>query len=1199
MVKPWNVWWLFIWIATSEPAPCLPDAVKAEERRWLKDNAGRDLPLGLLTCDWASSMLFTSLTDILIQEVLGYHAFISPASLCGSTPHQLYASFGCTEFNHEEARDCENETRIHVTMDSWITGYPTELDTMKSKYPHLAPSDLGSMGYDGHESVFLQMRSRAAAAQQGLALAYYESYNTSHHDPKEYFCSISDIGASLKQCNQTDLFKTEFMENYLNWTGDNEGVTFDETNSYVARCYNGSWWLAPSCRWDPLTCIPMITAGTGWRVQALMQWSTAYGIPSAIGVGLENSDWVSIVQDLSVMFYWWLPDATFAHLQPSKVIFPDFNAREWAQGNQKTMMNKAYIGKTVSSNLRVKAPIVEQFVSQINFDMEETQAMLLAARSTNYSEVACEWVRANRPRWHAWRPDASNCLAGFGVVDTAQRFLTERRNATSCEVCQPGSFSEAFFDEKGATYRCVPCAAGSHQTRSAASACDLCPAGTYTKSAGEEKCTSCEVGRYQSGEGKTICMECSDRRTTLFQAGASLEACVCQKDFIEQNGTCNSCGLGLQCPKGSTVELLLGTANVTEGQDAPSLQSGFQSDPHGVPYKTFRCREFCPGGTPGVCSAGRMGPTCSECPVGTFASYSGPCLQCPEESIWGLWLTLLLLPILPVTAISYYVVAQPYIPRSSPTYVVSSILGEAINQLQELLVVSAVPSAWPPVVMETAAVFEILSLNLEVVGLGCFVTGGTVRRFLAHTMIFPAVLLLVVVLSVLSRFFKEKTCFSQRLRWTWFGTLALMGTFCQTTFPTMANVGLSPLMCYAHPSGEESVLKYSNIFCWTESHAVMLAMGFSLLLIALAFLVLCLWAAWSAPGWSPQAQAAAKFLFADFRPEHWWYGTLLLFRELLLSMPSVLVPSSPALQLALLQAWLLLFLVLQSYVRPKKLPVVNLISAVTNCIFVMLLAVGLGGIQGSDQDQVLETAGAIICILLFTIFSIILILFAFVALLWQLNVSSTAEHWSNLGPVPRAKTMYFLLRNLARSMEVAKVHKEFLLERMEELGTYDARMVLTSLLILQCEIGIDSLGTAGSAAAAPRYAASGSSLGIRGSQASMASAISAASVKTDTSGLGHRGRIATPSAVALRAGLGSRARMSRIASALQRSNQTLFDQDDSSDSADGSGSDGRSPPGGSPRGGSPRVSSGRFEDGSDTNSNERKASSVVQIRIAV
>ena len=48
-------------------------------------------------------------------------------------------------------------------------------------------------------------------------------------------------------------------------------------------------------------------------------------------------------------------------------------------------------------------------------------------------------TRSSRPlrpavRWHAWRPDASNCLAGFGVVDTAQCFLTERRNATSCEA---------------------------------------------------------------------------------------------------------------------------------------------------------------------------------------------------------------------------------------------------------------------------------------------------------------------------------------------------------------------------------------------------------------------------------------------------------------------------------------------------------------------------------------------------------------------------------------------------------------------------------------------------------------------------------------------------------------------------------------------------------------------------------------------
>lgn len=43
-----------------------------------------------------------------------------------------------------------------------------------------------------------------------------------------------------------------------------------------------------------------------------------------------------------------------------------------------------------------------------------------------------------------------------------------------------------------------------------------------------------------------------------------------------------------------------------------------------------------------------------------------------------------------------------------------------------------------------------------------------------------------------------------------------VGMFCQTTFVTMANVGFSPLMCYAHPDGEESVLQFSGIFCWTS-----------------------------------------------------------------------------------------------------------------------------------------------------------------------------------------------------------------------------------------------------------------------------------------------------------------------------------------------------------------------------------------------
>ena len=39
-------------------------------------------------------------------------------------------------------------------------------------------------------------------------------------------------------------------------------------------------------------------------------------------------------------------------------------------------------------------------------------------------------------------------------------------------------------------------------------------------------------------------------------------------------------------------------------------------------------------------------------------------------------------------------------------------------------------------------------------------------------------------------------------RWTWHGTACVIGKFCQVTFPTMANVGLSPMMCYRHPGSK-------------------------------------------------------------------------------------------------------------------------------------------------------------------------------------------------------------------------------------------------------------------------------------------------------------------------------------------------------------------------------------------------------------
>ena len=42
--------------------------------------------------------------------------------------------------------------------------------------------------------------------------------------------------------------------------------------------------------------------------------------------------------------------------------------------------------------------------------------------------------------------------------------------------------------------------------------------------------------------------------------------------------------------------------------------------------------------------------------------------------------------------------------------------------------------------------------------------------------------------------------------------------FLEAGFGTMSAVGLQPLMCYSHPSGLYSVLKFPNVICQSGDH---------------------------------------------------------------------------------------------------------------------------------------------------------------------------------------------------------------------------------------------------------------------------------------------------------------------------------------------------------------------------------------------
>eukprot|EP00439_Symbiodinium_sp_Y106_P058363 s1342_g8.t1 len=144
------------------------------------------------------------------------------------------------------------------------------------------------------------------AVESWLSEVITLSYNTSHHDPKKYFDSFTDIPQSeFFPCDTAgnEFVNTVRMDLYVQYTGDEAGVTLTP-DGYVAYCPDGYFWLSPACRHDPSSCIPIIAAGNGWIIDAQMQWATAYGFPAAIGIAATWDLYVHQVATYKTLFYW-------------------------------------------------------------------------------------------------------------------------------------------------------------------------------------------------------------------------------------------------------------------------------------------------------------------------------------------------------------------------------------------------------------------------------------------------------------------------------------------------------------------------------------------------------------------------------------------------------------------------------------------------------------------------------------------------------------------------------------------------------------------------------------------------------------------------------------------------------------------------------------------------------------------------------
>lgn len=258
-----------------------------------------------------------------------------------------------------------------------------------------------------------------------------------------------------------------------------------------------------------------------------------------------------------------------------------------------------------------------------------------------------------------------------------------------------------------------------------------------------------------------------------------------------------------------------------------------------------------------------------------------------------------------------------------------------------------------------------------------------------------------------------------------------------------------------------SLMKYSNTFCGTSDQVVMVWVGAGLLVLTFSFLVLCIWAGLRAPALPVQGQAAAKFLFADFRPDVAWFGVVMLARGLLLSLPSVVAPDSPNVQLVLMHSVILVSMVLQAYFQPWKSSALNLVDTISQSLFLTLLGVGLGGLEHSESAvDVFHLLGALFCIaLLVALGSAIIVVTLAIAVDKIWNYHALGTQIASLGGAPDSGLLVDLLQELAGSMQKNDKNvsqRESMVAAMDQLGAHDARMIQMSLTILEMELGLST-----------------------------------------------------------------------------------------------------------------------------------------------
>lgn len=462
------------------------------------------------------------------------------------------------------------------------------------------------------------------------------------------------------------------------------------------------------------------------------------------------------------------------------------------------------------------------------------------------------------------------------------------------------------------------------------------------------------------------------------------------------------------------------------------------------PLKVFQCRpsSWCPGGVPGTCAGGLQGEPCAFCPDGK--GWNGEeCGDCGASAVgWAVAVP----AILAGTGSAYFFVNGVVTAQATPFKTAQMAAGVIVSSLQSLALLGLMSAKWPATFDKTSSGLQFFVLDMDSLGLPCFVGGTSEISFVATAFLCPAMLLWLAICHVSSRLSCLRRFGGQG--WKWPFTLNTMGLGFQLGFGTLAAVSLKPMMCYRHPNGRHSVLSYPAIFCGESGHGLLLACGIGLLaLFVLGFMVICSYAVWNLPRWSVQGKyqrvQSFRFCTSNFRFGSYGFIIPLLCRGLGFSLSIVAGTNLPPLQTGLVTIVLVTYTVAQATLRPWKGPAINGADTASSVALLILAGRSLPVDTEMEAEFSEYFTFFILMLLLFCLASLVLVCVA--GMVWQLS----GGDWHRLLSLGRSHDA----RKITQALELCaqgllELESAHICEKIGTMNTYDVMSILNFISIV-------------------------------------------------------------------------------------------------------------------------------------------------------